>query len=498
MLVKLVIVEEKFMNTKNLDKIIIFFCIFPAWIFSSNLYFYDKIIFFVLFLLLIIAIYFICCNKIYKFENLFFSFVILSGLDQNFSLEKKLIKINFEFFSSIFTNIYYARFLILIILFLIIFFCFLYFKRNFLLFISPFIIVISLFNYYEIIYQNHKFQNFDFSQNKNQKIPKHDKLLFIILDEMSGVNSAERDIHGSVFKKNILQLSKNNNLNLFTNVHSLSDNTASSVSGLLNLIDTQDELIVNRNKNLKKIDNFLFNEYNVNKNILFDNFSSISTFQNIHLNFCSHENVTKCYQFNPYKNQDNFIQGYKYNILTRFLSIWKIQGSISATILWRIARELEITDSYLEPEIHKATFDFLLNEISQDLFSQNFDLIFAHLLVPHIPYGFDNQCNYDGKLSIGNTFLTNQQKVIQHNKESDCVVFYLDKFFSKIKNVANFENLEILILSDHGSRISGTNDSKYSAILMHKSVESSFNINDTKQSLHSAVKEILLNKYASR
>ena len=64
--------------------------------------------------------------------------------------------------------------------------------------------------------------------------------------------------------------------------------------------------------------------------------------------------------------------------------------------------------------------------------------------------------------------------------------------------MANFQNLEILILSDHGSRISGTNDSKYSAILMHKSVESSFNINKTKQSLHSAVKEILLNKYASR
>ena len=134
------------------------------------------------------------------------------GLDQNFSLEKKLIKINFEFFSNIFTNIYYARFLILIILFLIIFSCFLYFKRNFLLFISPFIIVISLFNYYEIIFQNHKFQNFDFSQSKNQKIPKQDKLLFIILDEMSGVNSAERDVYGSIFKENILQLS---NANIF-------------------------------------------------------------------------------------------------------------------------------------------------------------------------------------------------------------------------------------------------------------------------------------------
>ena len=493
------IVEEKFMNTKNLDKIIIFFCIFPAWIFSSNLYFYDKIIFLVPFLLLIITIYFICFNKIYKFEKLFFSFVILLGLDQNFSLEKKIIKINFDFFSNIFTNIYYARFLILITLLLIIFSCFRYFKRNFFLFISPFIIVISLFNYYEIIFMNHKFQNFDFSKNKNQtKISKQDKLLFIILDEMSGVNSEERDIHGSVFKENILQLSKSNKLDLYTNVYSLSDNTATSVPGLLNLIDTKDELMVNRNKNLKKVDNFFFNEYNVNKNILFDNFSSISTFQNIHLNFCSHENVTKCYQFNPYKNHNNFIQGYKYNILTRFLSIWKIQGSISATILWKIARELEIADSYLEPEIHKATFDFLLNEISKDLFSQNFDLIFAHLLVPHIPYGFDAQCNYDGKLSIRNTFWTNQQKVIQHNKESDCVVFYIDKFFSKIKNMANFQNLEILILSDHGSRISGTNDSKYSAILMHKSVESSFNINKTKQSLHSAVKEILLNKYASR
>lgn len=487
------------MNIKNADKIIIFFSIFPAWLFSANLYLDDRIIFLIPFLFVIIIFFYIFnSKKLKKYQILILSLVIVWGLDQNFLLEKKLIKFNFDFFQNIFGNIYYARLSILVILFLIIFFLTFYYKFLLLTIITPFLIVISLFNYYEIIYQGHRFQNFDFLKNQNvSKKLKQNKLVFIILDEMSGINSSEREVYGTEFKKKILQLSKSSNLNLYPNAFSLSDNTATSVPSLVNLIDTQEEIVINRKINLKKMNNFYFNEYVLQKNTLFDNFSSISAFQNIHLNFCSHENVAKCYQFNPYKKQESFIEGYKYNTLTRFLSIWKIQGSITANILSRIGRELRIADSYLEPQIHKATFDFFLSEISNDIISQNFDLIFAHLLVPHVPYGFDHKCNYDGKLSLRNTILTNKQKIIQHNIESTCVVFYLNKFFSKIKNAPNYSNFEILILSDHGSRISKSDDSSYSSILMYKSIKPKFYVNNLKKSIHSFTKEILINRHVS-
>jgi hypothetical protein len=84
--------------------------------------------------------------------------------------------------------------------------------------------------------------------------------------------------------------------------------------------------------------------------------------------------------------------------------------------------------------------------ITKDLISDKFGLVFAHLLVPHIPYGFDENCKYNGKLSLGNTSWSNEKKIVQYNQERLCVVHYLDKFFSIIKNKTDYTNLEIFIL----------------------------------------------------
>jgi hypothetical protein len=496
MLIKLATVEEKFMNIEKLIKILILLCIFPVWVFFSNIFFYEKIIYSIPFFFIIIIIFYIIKKKyIKKYEPLLLAIVVTWGLDQNFSLEKKFIKTYFNFFSTIFPNIYYAYIFIIIVLFSVILFFLFINKKKFILIFFPFFFMISLFYYYEIIFRNYKIQNFDFTENIriNNKF-KNKQLLFIILDEMGGINSEERD--GSRFKENALQFAKKNDFNLFSNIYSMSDNTATSVPGLLNLSSTDEELLRNRMVNLKKIENTFLNDYVLSKNILFENFSSISVFQNIHLNFCLHENVKKCFQFDPYKkNVKNFLLGYKNNHLSRFLSIWKLEGSILAKILWRIGRELQVTDSYLEPEIHKASFNFFLSEIANDLNSQKFDLIFAHLLVPHIPYGFDNNCNYDGKLSIRNTFWTYEKKVFQHNHESNCTIYYLENFFTKIKNKIAHDNLEILILSDHGSRISGSRDSKYSSFLIHKKNNSKFSITEKEENLHVVVKKILINSF---
>ena len=43
----------------------------------------------------------------------------------------------------------------------------------------------------------------------------------------------------------------------------------------------------------------------------------------------------------------------------------------------------------LEPEGHKASFKYILDNISKSLKRNNTDLVFAHILVPHIPYAFN-------------------------------------------------------------------------------------------------------------
>jgi hypothetical protein len=486
------------MSIINLDKIIIFLCIFPAWVFLPDILFYNKLIYTAPFALLIIISYFFLKRKNLKnFRIYLFSFVLTIGVDQNLLLEKKFIKANIDFFINLFSNVYYANLFLLLFIFLIFFLFLKFFKKKSMILIFPFIVVISLFNYYELIFFKIKIQNFDLSKNFTEKIINNEikkKVLFIILDEMSGINSTESNLeNGNKFKNKLNEFAKYNNLILYPNAFSISDNTASSVPAIVNFIDNEKDLVKNRKDNVVKSDMKFYNEYILKKNLLFDKFYSISTLQNIHLNFCNHINVKKCYQFNPYKNHSYFINGYKYGFFTKFLSIWKLQGSISSKLFWRLGREIQISDSFLEPEIHKATFQFMLNEIKSDLISDKFDLVFAHLLVPHVPYGFDSECFYDGKLSLRNTFWSASKKIIQHNQERFCVVYYLNEFFSSIKKKIDYENLEVFILSDHGSRISNSDESKYSSIFINKSKESKFLINQQNIAVHSLVKQALGN-----
>ena len=53
---KLEIVAEKYMSIINLDKLVILFCIFPAWIFLPDISFYDKLLYASFFLLLIVIV----------------------------------------------------------------------------------------------------------------------------------------------------------------------------------------------------------------------------------------------------------------------------------------------------------------------------------------------------------------------------------------------------------------------------------------------------------
>ena len=48
--------------------------------------------------------------------------------------------------------------------------------------------------------------------------------------------------------------------------------------------------------------------------------------------------------------------------LSKIISIWKLNGSISSAILWRTLRQFGIIDSLLEPEGHKISFNDFFNK----------------------------------------------------------------------------------------------------------------------------------------
>ena len=50
---------------------------------------------------------------------------------------------------------------------------------------------------------------------------------------------------------------------------------------------------------------------------------SVTKNNNININYCNHNNVKKCTQYNPF-TEKNFITGYKNTTLTKIFSIWEI------------------------------------------------------------------------------------------------------------------------------------------------------------------------------
>ena len=122
----------------------------------------------------------------------------------------------------------------------------------------------------------------------------------------------------------------------------------------------------------------------------------------------------------------------------------------------------------------KIKFNSLFDNLKKDIYSQKFDLIFIHTLVPHKPYGFDVKCNYNGKLSLNNHNYSETKHIKQHNIERNCVIFYLENFLNDLKNNNFLNKINLTILSDHGSRINSKNDSSKSSIFARRYINSNF------------------------
>ena len=459
-------------------------CLFPYWLIGSNIqlniYIFLTYIFFFLLCMFV--------KNVNTKSNIFLSSCIITyGLDQQLLSNLIFIKPYFYFILNYLTNVYLADLAIILIYFLLCFFLISKIKINAVKIINIVLLSLILSNIF-LLNNNDKYvQNFE--SQKNFNLNNKDKKLIIIFDEMSGLNSTENKFQfGAEFTENVINFSKKYKFQVFANAYSLGSNTATVIPSLLNFVDSSNELAANRHISIEKSLNF-FNEYNINKNNLFDNYQEVAVLQNIHLNYCLHKNVKSCFQFDVRKLPLQSESGFKNNYLTYFLSNWKYQGSSIAKIAWRLGRELNISDSILEPEAHKIFLQYFFFKIEKYL-SQNHDLVFAHLLVPHIPYGYDQNCNYNGQKSINNYKMSYKQKMIQHNLERKCLIKKLELFLSDLEKKEYFKFLEIIIMSDHGSRISPKED--FSTIYLKKEKNNNFFINEKKNSIQALFKNDLM------
>ncbi len=400
-------------------------------------------------------------NYIFK---IYLSLLIVMGIDNSFGLWNGLIQPFKVLLINQFTVIYYPAFGLLVFLIIIFYIIITFSNERFLNIILIFLSTIFLFS---IVDQNKSYKNLkDYSLTVDKKYNNTD--IVIIFDEMSGLNSYEsKSPKGITFDEEAKEFFKRYNFEYYSNIKSIDSGTKDSISSLLNLTSNKVS-----SETLKGSDNYFYN-YEIYKNLFFESFKNISVYQNIYIDFCQVKNISKCKTSNPF-NERNYVEGFKDTFLTKIVSLWKLNGSIISTLTWRTLREIRAIDSLLDPEGQKASFNDLFLNIEKDINSKNYDLIFVHTLVPHKPYGFNDNCNYDGKLSLGNTFFSTNKKVNQHNTERICVLFFLNNFLQNLQKNDNLENIKLTLMSDHGARIIDDETSNLSVIYAYKDKQTKY------------------------
>lgn len=484
------------MINREFYKIYLFLCLFPSWIFTKSLVFTDKIIYFIPYAITYFLLFYYFKNDSFftKLNNLkIFVLSILTsfGLDQNVLFNLNFVKPNWGFFQEIFPNIYFADLFFILFFFSFSFLTIYFSKKKMLKFYTTFFAIFLFFNFYNLLINPKMILNFDKKISNEIDYSSKDKTLVILLDEMSGINSVASNYdYGDKFIKKTRELAINKNLKLYNNSFSLSSDTLTIMFNTLNFTKNFEDDFITKKLIEGDIvrDNQYLVEFDIVKNSLFDSFQNISVIQNIQVGYCLHPNVRTCYQFDPYKKHNFYLKGYKNNFLSRFISLWKLQGSSIAKLIWRSFRHINLIDSILEPDAHKIFLTTLLNEIEINILSNKYDLTFAHLMVPHIPYGLNENCDYEGKRALSNRKMTNKEKFIQHNIERVCVINFLETFFDKIEKNKNYKDINIIILSDHGSRI--TAEDSYSTFVVTKFKNSRFSENNKKVSIQSLFREL--------
>ena len=118
--------------------------------------------------------------------------------------------------------------------------------------------------------------------------------------------------------------------------------------------------------------------------------------------------------------------------------------------------------------VKKHLFDIIFQQLFEDIKNnKNSSLFVSHMMVPHIPYAFKKNCEYDGRKTTNFNSLSIDEKIIQHNLEKYCLIYYLDEFLKKLMEVSEFKNLEIIIFSDHDARLDAS-QIKNNVIFVHK------------------------------
>lgn len=477
--------EEHCMNL-ILYNLIFLVCFLPVWVFIFPI---KNDLAYIIFGILVIGI--ILHNLINKYVSskillrIYLALVFTFGIDNSLSIFSDFLAPNASNFSPI--NVYLIGFFFLAIFFAINYFILTKTNNKGVVILMSFMISSLI---YSLNFSDKNFKNFpDFNQTEVNKYNKNITLVFV-MDQMAGIKSdASKTELGKNFDKQAITFSQKYGAKIYENIYTQCSMTFQSIPKLINFDYAQNCNALEELSYIEKSKNF-FNEYLILKNKFFDKYDSIAVLQNYHMNFCTNKNVKICDQYSQFKKYD-YVKGFKDTNLSKILGAWKHYGSILGNFSWRTFLTINLLDSYEQSGGEKGSFISLLEKIEKKIATRNYDLIFVHSLSTHNPYGFNNNCDYNGKRYINYSSSDFPRAIEGQNYDRICILKFLDNFFERLAEKKLLQSLEFIILSDHGTRLKSDKDSTFKTIFIHKDLDSKFEKIDEEKILQETFSKLM-------
>ena len=150
-----------------------------------------------------------------------------------------------------------------------------------------------------------------------------------------------------------------------------------------------------------------------------------------------------------------------------------------------------LIDSYEQAGGEKGAILSSLKMIENDIYSENYDLIFIHSLSTHNPYAFNENCEYSGKRYINYSKKNFDEAIKGQNNDRVCILSFFDKFFERLKKNKILNKIEFIILSDHGTRLLPHEDSTFKTIFIHKKIQGKNKVVKNKSMLQNVFQRLM-------
>lgn len=299
--------------------------------------------------------------------------------------------------------------------------------------------------------------------DQSSTVKRRDKplqhVVYLILDEHIGIDGMPPDLPGTAsIQTRVKTLYEKYGFTLYPRAYSSYSFTEDAIPNLLNNTyrSEQNAYLGEEESTAREL----------SENALFSHFTKanydIHVYQTNFMDFCvPHFSIERC---DTYDRSLLALRAYPFSLLDR---LWVVGSHFIATTA--IYKKLDSTTkdrNWIKGRTGPLeVIPTLFSTLERDIRDADHDtLFFAHILMPHFPYVYDQNCRpqpvskWENRADYRNARAPNsresyERKYALYYEQMHCLTTLLDTFFASLNAMDPEHNMQIVVHGDHGSRI---------------------------------------------